>query len=87
MEKIKQLDRYMNAEIMSAVIGGMFTAVIESEKEEEIFEKEEIDTEEISEILQGDYEITIIDRFNMVISSTWSIELSGKCTMGQFLKI
>ena len=49
MEKIKQLDRYMNAEIMSAVIGGMFTAVIESEKEEEIFEKEEIDTEETTE--------------------------------------
>lgn len=46
MEKIKQLDRYMNAEIMSAVIGGMFTAVIESEKDEDIFEKEEIDEEE-----------------------------------------
>ena len=46
MEKIKQLDRYMNAEIMSAVIGGMFTAVIESEKDEDIFEKDEIDEEE-----------------------------------------
>lgn len=49
IEKIKQLDRYMNAELMSAVISGMFTAVIESDKEEaDIFDKaQEEDMEEV----------------------------------------